>query len=258
MEQKFNFRTFQFTTPSGHQVVIREQNGEDDDILSNPVEAQTMMNLSRFISGIIVECDYTENTKLTPQQAHELPALDRYCILFNSRKFSLGDTVDFTYDWGEDNGGKQEYTQELDEFLFDYSKLPTEEEAAAKPNAIPFYPMGGQFKDITFETSTGKKLKFDLFNARAEAYLLELPMDQRTKNKELVARNLMLEVDGKWDRVTNFRMFSVSEMKEIRAEVTGNDPVFYGTTTIENPRVPGQVTEVNIVALKDFFYPGEM
>lgn len=257
MEQ-FNHRTFTFMTPSGYEVTIREQNGEDDDILSNPVEAQSMMNLSRFIANIIISCNYNERGKLTPKEAHELPALDRYCILFNSRKFSLGETVDFTYDWGAENGGKQDYTQELDEFLFDYSRVPTEEEVMAKPNAIPFYPMGNQFKDITFETSTGKKLKFDLLNARAEAYILELPMDQRTKNKELVARNLMLEVDGKWDKVTNFRMFSVKEMREIRNEVIGNDPVFMGLTTIENPKVPGQSTEISIVALKDFFYPGEM
>lgn len=256
--ETFNFRNYTFTTPSGHEVTIREQNGEDDDILSNPVEAQTMMNLSRFIAAIVVKCNYTENGRLTPSQAHELPALDRYCILFNSRKFSLGDTVDFIYDWGPDNGGKQEYTQELDEFLFDYSKLPTEEECASKPNAIPYYPKGGVFKDIVFEISTGKKLMFDLFNAKAEAYILELPLDQRTKNKELVARNLRLEVDGKWDKVTNFRSFTVKEMREIRSEIMGNDPVFYGTTLIENPRVPGQTTEINIVALKDFFYPGEM
>ena len=257
MEQ-FNHRTFTFVTPSGYEVTIREQNGEDDDVLSNPVEAQNMMNLSRFIANIVVNCNYNERGRLTPNEAHELPALDRYCILFNSRKFSLGETVDFVYDWGTENGGKQEYSQELDEFLFDYSKIPTDEDILAKPNAIPFYPMGSQFKDIEFETSTGKKLKFDLLNARAESYLLELPLDQRTKNKELVARNLMLEVDGKWDKVTNFRMFSVKEMREIRNEVIGNDPVFMGITSIENPKVPGQTTDISIVALKDFFYPGEM
>lgn len=29
-----------FKLPSGYEVTIREQNGEDDDILSNPVDAK--------------------------------------------------------------------------------------------------------------------------------------------------------------------------------------------------------------------------
>ena len=259
METNFNHRHFTFMTPSGHQVTIREQNGEDDDILSNPVEAASMMNLSRFISSIIVECNYFEGKKtITPQEAQILPALDRYCILFQSRKFSLGEVVEFVYDWGQDNGGKVEYSQEIDEFLFNYSSLPTEDEVKTKPNAIPFYPQGGQFKDLEFTTTYGNRFRFDLMNAKGEAYILELPLDQRTKNKELVARNLRMLVDDKWDRVTNFRMFSVKEMREIRAEIFGNDPVFYGITEIENPNVPGQKAEISIVALKDFFYPGEM
>lgn len=256
---EFNYRTFTFMTPSGHTVTIREQNGEDDDILSNPVEAQNMMNLSRFIASIIVDCDFFENKKtISAKEAHSLPALDRYCILFQSRKFSLGDTVDFNYDWGSENGGKVEYSQALDEFLFDYSKAPTEEEVIAKPNAIPFYPCGGQFRDLEFTTSQGHRFRFDLMNAESEAYILELPLDQRTKNKELVARNLRMEVDGKWDKVTNFRMFSVKEMREIRAEILGCDPVFQGITEIENPNMPGQRVDISIVAMKDFFYPGEM
>lgn len=257
MEMEFNHRNLTFMTPSGHLVTIREQNGEDDDILSNPVEAQSMTNLSRFISSIVVECDYNPSKRLSVQQAHELPALDRYCILLNSRRFSLGDEVEFTYDWGKDNGGSIHYTQSISEFLFDYSEMPSPEEVEAKPNAIPFYPLGKQFKDIPFETSTGKKLMFDLLNAKAETYLIELPLEQRTKNKELVARNLRLEVNGVYEKVTNFRMFTVKEMSEIRKEVLSVDPLFYGNTDIENPTT-GQVTQINIVAIKDFFYPGEM
>ena len=40
MENDFlNARKLEFTVPSGYKYVIREQNGADDDILSNPVEA---------------------------------------------------------------------------------------------------------------------------------------------------------------------------------------------------------------------------
>ena len=94
-------------------------------------------------------------------------------------------------------------------------------------------------------------------NAVSEAYIVELPLEQRTKNKELIARNLRMLVDNKWDKVTTFKMFSVTEMREIRREVLSSDPVFNGLTDLVNPQT-GQSTQISIVALKDFFYPGEM
>ena len=54
-----------FTAPSGYEYTIREQNGADDDILSNPSEASTLINISRFIAGIVIDTNYTANRKLT-------------------------------------------------------------------------------------------------------------------------------------------------------------------------------------------------
>ena len=52
-------------------------------------------------------------------------------------------------------------------------------------------------------------------------------------------------------------MFSVREMLEIKKHILSIDPVFTGTTTIENPS-NSMVEEISIVAIKDFFYPGEI
>lgn len=259
MEQEiFNTRTLTFNTPSGHIVTIREQNGADDDVLSNPVDAATLMNLSKFVSGIIVKCDYEGNSngKISVKQAHELPALDRYCILFNSRIFSLGDTMEFEYNWGE-NGGKVNYEQDLKEYLFDYSTTPSEEELDSKPNAIPFYPMGKQFKDIPFTTTSGKELMFDILSAEGESWASNLPAEKQTKNSVFMARNLRLKVNDKFEKVTNFSLFSVKDMRDIRAFVLGNDPTFLGLTTIENP-VTHEKVDVSVVMFQDFFYPGEI
>ena len=137
------------------------------------------------------------------------------------------------------------------------SSLTIQEELLTKPNAIPYYPEGKLSTDIPIKLSTGKELKFDLLNAVGEAYVLNLPLEKRTKNQEYVARNLCLNVDGKWDKVTSFRMFSVREMLEIKKHILSIDPVFTGTTTIENPS-NSMVEEISIVAIKDFFYPGEI
>lgn len=255
-KEVFETRKLEFVTPSGHTVVIREQNGADDDILSNPVEASNLMNLSRFIAAIVVKSDYNETGKLTVDQAHSLPVLDRYAILFNSRIFSIGETLDFDYDWKE-NGGKATYEQDLREFIFDYSKTPTEEELEAKPNAIPFYPEGRKITDFEITTRSGKQLLFDLLTAKGEAWAANLPMEKQTRNVGLMARNLRLKVGDKYEAVSNFQMFSVKDMIDIRSEVNAYDPMFMGTTEIENPTTH-EKAEVSVVAMSGFFYPGEI
>lgn len=93
------------------------------------------MNLTKFIAAIVVTTDATPSGKLTIEDALNLPVNDRYCIIFNSRIFSLGDEVEFEYDWGKE-GGKVMYGQDLHEYLFDYSQVPSEEEL--KENQMPF------------------------------------------------------------------------------------------------------------------------
>ena len=48
------FRTFRFTGPSGFEYEIREQNGADEDILSNLSDMKTLMNLTKFIAAIVI------------------------------------------------------------------------------------------------------------------------------------------------------------------------------------------------------------
>lgn len=247
----------QFIAPSGYSYTIREQNGADDDILSNPSEAKNLMNISRFIAGIVVDTDYTSNGKLTTDQAHNLPSLDRYAILIQSRIHSLGQVLYFTHDWGPDNGGQATYEQDLEEFLFDYSKAPTEEDLNAKPDAIPYYPMGKK-TEVEFTTSSGKKLKFKLLTGAAEARVLSLPFDKVTRNVELLVRNLMMEIDGAYHEVKTFQSFSVKDMYEIRQQVAMNDPVFRGTTKIDNPHREGQSENISLMGIPNFFFLGEI
>lgn len=247
----------QFIAPSGYSYTLREQNGEDDDILSNPVTSRDLTNLSIFISSIVVDTDRTKSGKLTVEDAFDLPTNDRYAILFNSRIHSLGESVEFTYDWGPKNGGKVEYEQDLNEFLFDYQFEPTEEELASKPHAVPYYPMGKTDRDIAFTTTSGKKILFDLLNGHGESLFVGLPVEERTKNKELVVRNLRLEVNGKFEKVQRFNLFSVKDMQEIRKEVRTCDPNFTGLTDIENP-ISHQKVLINISEIPNFFYPGEI
>lgn len=254
MEQ--NLRTIEFVGPSGHRFTIREQNGEDENILSNPSDVKNLMNLTKFISAIVVKTDFTKTGKLSIQDSLELPLLDRYCILMKSRIFSLGDTLEFTYRWGNKEEGNEqevEYEEDLNLFVFDnYGENPSESELDSKPNAIPYYPLD-ESKGIVEQLSSGKVISYDILTGKGEQFLITLPESKRTRNAELMARNLKLQVEGKFETVHNFSSFTVREMAEIRRIIKSNDPVFEGLTDIVNPET-GEVIKYPIMVSPAFFY----
>lgn len=252
-----NFRTTSFKAPSGFSYTIREQNGEDEDILSNPRDAKDLTNLIKFISSLVIETNATANNKLSLEDARNLPLLDKYCILLHNRIFSIGDKIEFDYTFQD--GSTYTFEQDLNELLFeDYSVHPSDEELEAKPYALPYYPSmpNGDtsiMKNIPFMTSSGKNLRFDLMTSNSERYLLMLPEEKRTRNSELIARNLQFEVNGQFEKVTNFKMFSVKDMQEIRKIISEYDPVYGGTILLENPRDPNNKEIYSILGNPDFF-----
>ena len=250
---EFNTRKLEFTVPSGHKYSIREQNGEDEDILSNPVDAKNLMNLTKFIVAIVVDTDFTKSGKLTVKDALDMPMLDRYCILLQSRIFSLGSELVIPYQW-PDSKVPIEYEEDLNNYLLEsYTDVPSEEELDSKPYAVPMYPNATNLKDLTFPIGEGKNISFDCFTASGEQYLLGLSEDKRTRNAELIARNLRLEVNGKYEKVTNFSMFSVREMAAIRKLVASYDPVFQGVTELTNPNT-GETLMYPVMASPNFFF----
>lgn len=254
MTTDFLGTTQEFVAPSGHKYSIREQNGDDEDILSNMQDARTMMNFTKFISAIVVDTDLTTNGKLTIEQAESLPLLDRYCILFKSRIHSIGKDVEFEYTWPD--GTTYNYTQDLTEMLFeDYSQLPSEEEMNAKPYAIPYYP-SVNLKAIEHTLASGKKIMFDVLNGKSESWVATLPDNKRSRNSELLARNIRLHIEDHWEKVESFKLFSFKDMAEIRKIVSQNDPEFTTNTEVENP-VTGEKALFPILTTINFFFPSE-
>lgn len=262
-------RTMTFTLPSGYTCEIREQNGEDEEILSNPVSIKNYMNLNEFIAGIVIHTDFTASGKLLVEDVLNLPLLDRAVILINSRIFSIGDELEFTYKWPRHNSKEPSeftYTQLLTDYIMeDYSKEPNEEEILAKPDAVPYYttepdenhPGKAKLKDLTFTLSSGKEIMWDIATAASEQYLMKLGIENVSRNKDLIARNLRLKVEGNWEKVQNFKLFSIKEMAEMRKEILSKDPTFTGNTTIEDP-ITHQFTEISILAVPAFFYLTEV
>lgn len=256
METTMFNHNFEFIAPSGAKYVIREQNGNDDDILSNPVTSRNLMNISNFISAIVVEQGFYPGKKtLSPEDALNLPANDRYAILINSRIHSIGNILEFTHDWG-DTLGKVEYELDLNEFVFNKPlQYITEEELNSKPEAIPLYPEGTCQRVIEVND---KEFRIGVLTGKGEQYLIELPADKRTKNQELIARGLEMAVKDKYEKVTNFSMFSLKEMRTLRKEIAAIDPIFSGNVKITHPSNPAIIDYVNILAIPGFFWPEEI
>lgn len=245
---EINGNTLKITLPTGNWAIIREQNGEDDDVLSN-VSGQDMSNFSEFISRIVIDSSYG---KLTVEKAKNLPSNDRFAIIIGSRIHSIGNEVEFDYTWP--NKETIHYSQDLNELLFDYGSTPTMEELESKPYAVPYYPNSDETIIIT-KLPSGKEVKYEIMSGAGEAYILKLPLERRTKNCDLIARNLQLVVDGKWEKVQNFALFTKRDMIALRKHVAENDPVFLGFIDIENPNT-GETAVFSILGSPDFFYPG--
>lgn len=248
-------RTFEFFVPSGYKYEIREQNGEDEEILSNPKDVRDLMNFTKFIQAIVVKTNFTPSGKLTIQDALRIPVNDRYCILFQSRIFSLGDTVEFSFNW--DNNETVEYEQDINELLFpDYSEEArnsiTKEDLDSRPDAIPFYPEGNKF-DFEYALESGKRIRFHILDGEGERKLVTLPKEKQTRNSPLLCRNLELYVDGKWEKVQSFAIFTVKETHEIRKRVMEVDPTFEGAIDIENPTT-GDKARFPIITAPGFFF----
>ena len=249
-----------FIGPTGYSYTIREENGEDEEVLSNQADAANLMNITNFISRVVTKTDFTASGKLTPQDALNLPIRDRYAILIQVRIFSLGNMLDFAYTWPLESTPTY-YEQNLEEFIFDHYTNVDEKALESKPEAIKPYEDLELLRQINFKNyevtlSTGKRIKFNLMDGNAESWALQLSPDKQTRNVELLARGLQLEVNGRWDNVQQFSLFSIREMAEMRAIVHKIDPIWPGTTEIENPRTH-EKENFPILGAPHFFFPTE-
>lgn len=247
------------TCPSGFEVVIREQNGEDDGILSNVSLNKDSIAINTFIQEIVVWADFgnTPDKRLTENQVLNMRLRDKYYILLSSRIFSLGPNLKFEYEWDPTKPAVP-YEEDLSRFIWDFSKpLPNPDSKDYPHEAIQAYNEPITTTHTTRTLSTGKEVQFKYMDGHSEKYLIELPEYQLTVNSRLVARDLHLKVEGDWIPVENFSVFKSREMVELRNMMEEVDAQFNGTIDIENP-ANGEVMTQYLIRLNSFFYPREI
>ncbi len=259
-EEQVLGQTVDFTLPSGKHVTIREQNGDDDDLISNAYQAKNGNHLNMFIAAVVVKTDLTANGRLTSKDVLNMKVRDKYAILIKSRCFSLGASITFEYDWGSDNGGKVEYTEDLAQYIYnDYSDLDNfpmiGDEDYFEFRIRPYLEQGEEVRE--FELFSGKKIRYKYLTGVSERKLLELPPQQLTKNAELRIREIEEFVDNQWHKVESFRYYKAQDMKELRDDVKMYDPDTNLLSELEHPRT-GELQAFPIILAPDFFFPGEI
>lgn len=254
-------RTLMVMTPSGRVFTMREQNGNDDDIISNPITGRDLTNVDNFLTGILISEHVGKEVKqVLLSDVQNFPIKDRFYLLIKSRIFSIGKDMKFTFDWGKDNGGVLNYEEDLEVFIHDYSKpFPQPGDKDYHPNKIPPYPANTDHTSkFEFTTKSGKRLRFGVLTRQGEKYLLTLQPEQMTKNVEFKSRDLQLKTEtGEWTTVENFAMFTKQDMSEIRKAVEEVDPTYEFSTFLENPKTGGGIN-YPLMSSNDFFYPVEI
>lgn len=252
--------TVALVDPCGYNVTIRQQTGDDDDIISNVADNDGGVSLDKFLAAIIVEQDYfPELTRLTYKNIPDLKLCSKYFILLASRVFSLGNILKFQYNWPEH--GEVDYVEDLDNYIWNYKEVSEFPHDAGSPLYFPFrikpHPHG-QSRDMEFSIANGKTFRFKFQDGHSEKYIMGLADDQITKNQELLSRNLEFKYEGKWFKVENFKQFTAREMQQIRNIINTNDPTIDLVTEIINPYKKSEKVLYPLVASPDFFYPREI
>lgn len=243
----------EFTTPSGNTVVLRQQNGEDDEVISNAFNVNKGIAMSAFLSNLIVDSSYTEKGIMSVADIMKLRVADAYFMVIASRIFSLGQLLSFEYKW-DDLVLPQTYEEDLGLFIWDYSKpFPF------NSDDIGFFkyrikPINTELVREIHINPKDRVIRYSFMTVGIEQDLLKVPDEKQSKNQELLVRNIEEKVNGTWVKVENFRFFSSYEMAQIRNDVSKNDPMLDLYSDIKHP-IKNNTVLYPIFGSPDFFFP---
>jgi hypothetical protein len=257
-QKPFSIPTLKVHLPSGHWVEIREQNGEDDDILSKSSYVQSHENVNRFLAGIIVNSSY--NRPITEKDIKQWRVNDKYYLLLKSRIFSLGHELIFDYSCPKCKT-KTQMVEDLSIFDADLDrdsenfigklleKNPNSEELRNK-----IWPLEHNEPVRHLVLNSGKEVRYKFLTVASEHNAIKIPFGEQSRNKELIIRDFEMKVDGMWMSVQNFKLLSAKDMAQIRADVNKHDELFIMESHIKCPACNHEEV-MPLIAIPDFFFP---
>lgn len=242
--------------PSGKTITIREQNGDDDTIISRLKNANDGTSIPSFVAAITMEDE--NKKKPTIQDVMKWKVNDIYVTVLKSRLFSLGKIVDFTLTCPKENCKKESsYEEDLSKYDWDYTK-PFPEIGSEDYNKYRCKPYAnGQELERVLTLSSGKEIKYKCRTGESETLILEMPEDSISKNTELTIRKLQLKApEGKYLTLSSFTLLSARDMKEIRKDIADNDPVFeFASECICTNHKCKNALTISVLTQPNFFFP---
>lgn len=251
--------------PSGFLVTFREQNGDDDAIISTIADAQKGDSLSKFLAAIILEID-GKAAKLTPAQLDTWRTRDRISLLIKSRIFSLGPIIRFKHtcsnpDCKFTSLDSLPYEEDLSLYDWDYSRPFPEKfidgtsNPEYKKTYIPPYSEPIKNSVVNLMLSSKKEVRYKYQDGLGEKVFLEVPRNELNKNHELLSRCLEWKDEtGKFIKVTKFNVFSARDMEEIRTSIYKLDTPYDPLAEIPCPKCRN-IDTVNLTHQPSFFFP---
>jgi hypothetical protein len=245
--------------PSGSTVTIREQNGDDDEIISSFITGNDPVGpINRFVAALVLKHNYKFSDKsdvLTPKEVLNIPLRDKYFILMTSRIFSISDNIKFNWDW---QNGRPEvpYEEDLLQYMWDYNKeFPYQGDIDYFKHRIQPYPENQACIEVNL--SSGKKVRYYLLDGHGESYIMGLADSDKSINTPIRARRLEIFDNGNWMKVESFKVFKSYEMAELRDSINTYDKPFDGLTDLHNPYT-NETVSIPLLAIPDFFFPREI
>lgn len=261
--------------PTGNWVIIREQNGDDDSIISNVALQKDASSINLFVAAIVAYSPKAKspNGILTLGEVLAMTIRDKYVIIIKSRIFSMGKTLEFTYTWNDQPTNPVTYEEDLTRYIWDYTTpFPlTAEHLDYDPERVAPYKVTevgdgwlyfntlGAVSDspsptkLSTDAST-KHLRFKLLNGYAERKLLALGESGMNINTKIMVRELQLLIGSDWHKVESFKPFKPADMAIIRKTISDYDHEFEGNTEVENSTT-GDIQIIPLMSIPSFFFP---
>lgn len=245
--------------PSGFNITIREQNGDDDDIISQITASKDGTAIPKFLAGIIIESENKPSKKLTYLDILDWKIKDIYYALLVSRIHSLDNLIDFEYECINSNCKRiTRYEEDLDQFTQDFTlPAPTIDEPGYFKYRVTPYENGAESIG-TLKLESGKEVEYTLLTGKGENLIINLEEDKLTKNQELISRYLRVRENpgDPFQTVGKFDIFSAKEMRAIRSEITKNDTPWLPYIECICPYCKTK-SLINMVQEPAFYYPLE-
>lgn len=261
-------QTQEIVLPSGAIAVIREHSAADDDILTTSSKGKTdgenyLHNLNRYVASILQNKPYepSSSAKPTVKDVELLRLKDKHYIIFSSRMFSIGETLDVNHKCGnEECKQSDEYEVDLKQYDRDLTLTYEELEAILDDDKLAIMPYREDYTHLFFEvvTPSGLKVKLEYLNGLGENFMLaHSRRNTSVASTSIIARRPQVEVNGEWREIKNINVFSKKDIISINKAIDTHDKQFPMSALIECAGC-GNQTYLPLIAVKDFFFPGEI